>query len=74
LINVFFVIGLIIAVSGITITSIVRPISDLAVRRRLRRMFKGETVYGKILEIIGNLGNYIGLIMYLASYSYEVSK
>ncbi len=74
MINVFFVIGLIIAVSGITITSIVRPISDLAVRRRLRRMFKGETVYGKILEIIGNLGNYIGLIMYLASYSYEVSK
>ena len=41
-------IGLIIAVSGIIITSIVRPISDLAVRRRLRRMFKGETVYGKI--------------------------
>ncbi len=50
------------------------PISDLAVRRGLRRVFKEEKDYREILEIIRNLGNYIGLIMYLASYSYEVSK
>ena len=50
------------------------PLSDLAVRKGLERIFKAKIPYEKTLEIIRNLGNYIGLIMYLVSYNYETAK
>ncbi len=50
------------------------PANDLSVRRGLERLFRGEVPYGRIVEIIRNLRNYMGLIMYLASYEYEILK
>lgn len=40
----------------------------------MEKIFKAKIPYEKTLEIIRNLGNHIGLIMYLASYNYETTK
>ncbi|MCE4600994.1 MAG: hypothetical protein F7C38_05455 [Desulfurococcales archaeon] len=52
----------------------VGPASDLAVSRGLERLLGLKLSEARLRELLEDLGDYLGLIMYLAAYDYESAK
>ena len=50
------------------------PFSDLAVRRGLAAVLGSEPGPGEVRRLVSDLGDYAGLLLYLAAYDYEESK
>ncbi len=50
------------------------PLDDLAVKRGLERLYGRELSRKEAADLLGELGEYMGLILYLAAYLYEEEK